>query len=77
LRLLEIEPHRILVHNVDALYYRVVIEAPELADVVGEIRGLAPTALVVGVLGVSPAVEIELDRVGVELRPVVELDAIA
>src|SRR3712207_1483003 len=33
--------------------------------------------LVVGVLGITPAVEVELDRVGVELRPVVKLDALA
>ncbi len=38
---------------------------------------LAPTTLVVGVLGIAPAVEVELDRLGVELRPVVELDALA
>src|SRR5829696_1503059 len=67
----------VLIHNVDALDDGVVVEAPELGGVVGEFRGPAPTPLVVGVLGVSPAVEVELHRIGVELRPVVELDAIA
>jgi len=32
---------------------------------------------VVGVLGIPPAVEVELYRIGIELRSIVELDAFA
>src|SRR5215213_8186495 len=76
-RLCEGESYSIVVHNVDALDDGVVVESPELGGVVGEFRGPAPASLVVGVLGVAPAVEVELHRIGVELRPVVELDALA
>src|SRR5215207_7131288 len=76
LRLLEVDAHRVLVHDVDARYDGVVVEAPELAHVVGEVLALAPAALVVGVVAVAPAVEVELDRLGVELGAVVELYAV-
>ena len=35
---------------------------PNMADVVGEVPALAPAALVVRVLAVAPAVEVELDQ---------------
>src|SRR5215210_1223328 len=76
-RLFEREPYGVLIESVDTLDDGVIVEAPETAAVVGEVRGPAPTTLMVRVLGVAPAVEVELHRIGVELRPVVELDALA
>src|ERR687897_447775 len=66
LRLLEGELHCVVVNDVDALDDGVVVESPELGGVVGEVRALSPAALVVLVLGVAPAVEVELDGFGVE-----------
>ena len=66
-----------VVNDVDALDDGVVVEAPELCGVVGEGRALSPAALVVLVLGVAPAVEVELDGLGVEVLSVVELDTLS
>src|SRR5918993_2709407 len=77
LRLPESEAYRILVHSLDVGYDRVVVKAPELARVVGEILALSPAALVVGVVAEAPAVEVEDDRLRIEFRAVMELDTLA
>src|SRR5918995_3872599 len=74
LGLLEVDANGVLVHHVDARNDGVVVDAAELAYVVGEVLALPAAARVVGVLAVAPAVEVELDGFGVELGAVVELD---
>jgi hypothetical protein len=71
------ESHRVLVNDLDLFYNGIGVEAPELEGVVAEIRGLAPTTLVVRALGVAPAIPVELDRIGVECLSVLEFDAVS